>query len=87
MSCISLVLEKKINLVFIISWQDSIQGFGDGNKQKIFIMDKLRFSFSVILQPIKSWQCLSEAELICEKVLFPSDCIFLGQQAPQNIIV
>lgn len=38
-----------------------------------FIMDELLFSLSSTLQPIKSQQCLSEAELICEETcLFPS---------------
>lgn len=38
-----------------------------------FIMDELLCSLSLTLQPIKSQQCLSEAELICEETfLFPS---------------
>lgn len=34
---------------------------------KNFIINKLLFSFSLTLQPIKSQQCISEAELISEK--------------------
>lgn len=38
-----------------------------------FFMDELLFSLSLTLQLIKSQQCLSEAELICEEMfLFPS---------------
>lgn len=75
MSWVSLVWgggdDKKI-LVFIIPCHDSIQGFDDGSNQK-FLSWINCYLVSLTLQSIKSQQCLSDAELICEKsALFPS---------------
>lgn len=63
--------KKKVSF-FIILCQENIQDLVMA-VTKNFIINKLLFSFSLTLQPIKSQQYVSEAELICEEtVLFPS---------------